>query len=461
MAKKGWLVLIVILTVSYISLIFNVNIWTDEAYTIQLVEENGLFDMIRITADDVHPPLYYLIVKLFVTVFGSKIAVYKMVSVIPMILTMLLSWWWVRSWFGMRVAVFHILFLNAIPCVLEYVVQIRMYSWALFFVTVCGLAAYRIWNTVDENPKNALRYWSILFLGAMAACYTHNFAMISAFFIYVLLGIFVFRKIRRIPAAWFLSGILIGIGYLPWLFVLLRQTTTRVGNYWIEEITAATVLRYPADIFGSEIPFTTGMFLVLSLIALWILIKRIREDEEKSVYAILLAAVPLLTMLTGVAVSVLVTPFFIARYLIPCMGLVALAFAIPFANVKKTTRILLGVFLGCMIIASYHENYKMEYVNSSTEELLEYMDTHMGENDLIVYNYQIFGFIYERYFDSEKMYFLEEIDFGSDFENVWYFDSCISPWLSDAVLEEHDLKKEFVLYTGIEQNDFLLYRIYR
>ena len=52
--------LILLFTAMYISLIFNRNIWTDEAYTIELVRENSFPGIIRNTAVDVHPPLYYL-----------------------------------------------------------------------------------------------------------------------------------------------------------------------------------------------------------------------------------------------------------------------------------------------------------------------------------------------------------------------------------------------------------------
>lgn len=47
------------ITILYISLIFNHNIWTDEAFTLQLLEQN-ITGILEGTARDVHPPLYYL-----------------------------------------------------------------------------------------------------------------------------------------------------------------------------------------------------------------------------------------------------------------------------------------------------------------------------------------------------------------------------------------------------------------
>ena len=135
--------LILLFTAMYISLIFNRNIWTDEAYTIELVRENSFPGIIRNTAVDVHPPLYYLIVKCFVILLGDAFWVYKAVSIVPMVLTMVLVCLYGMLWRSEEgTTVLAIVMLNAVPCVLEYAVQIRMYSWALFFVTWAGLGAY-------------------------------------------------------------------------------------------------------------------------------------------------------------------------------------------------------------------------------------------------------------------------------------------------------------------------------
>lgn len=50
--------------------IFDNSFWYDEAYSIWIAKYN-LSDLIQITAQDVHPPLYYLILKLFVSILGG------------------------------------------------------------------------------------------------------------------------------------------------------------------------------------------------------------------------------------------------------------------------------------------------------------------------------------------------------------------------------------------------------
>ena len=73
----------------------------------------------------------------------------------------------------------------------------------------------------------------------------------------------------------------------------------------------------------------------------------------------------------------------------------------------------------------------------------------------------IFGFIYEFYFDVEQLVYLEEVDFGTEYENIWFLDSCCSPWLPDETLNTYGLNKEYIGHYGIEHNEFQLWCIYK
>lgn len=448
----GLIILMLLYAASYISLLFNQNVWTDEAFTIQLVRENTWSQIWQATAVDVHPPLYYYIVKLFVSVFGDSFFVYKFVSVVPMLLLSLLAYTKVRKIAGEDTAILFVIFVNAIPCVLEYVVQIRMYSWALAFVTWAGISAYEFCVKQKWSSLVALT------LASICACYTHNYAMLACVYIYVLVGAFMIRewfrkKDKKGCMKWLLSGVIVAVCYLPWLLVLYRQTTDRIGNYWIEEVSYKSILKYIEFLFGSYVPYSEWMFLILCFVAVIVCVR------NKAMSGIWAFSVMIVVAAVGIIVSILVTPFFIARYLLPCLGLTALFLAIAFQKEKVVTKCLIGAFGIVMFAYSYYANFETEYKSTHTEELLEYLDANMGENDCIVYNNEMYGFIYDIYFDSDKTVFLNDMDFAGEYDTVWFFDSCVGPWLSTQTLEEYGLQKEFVANLGIEQNDFTLYRI--
>lgn len=458
------IVFILFFTGLYISLIFNKNIWTDEAFTMELVRENNFWGIVKGTANDVHPPLYYLIVKIFVLVFGDKFYIFKIVSVIPIVLTMLLAFFYVKPWWGTRAAVLYMIMLNAIPCVMEYGVQIRMYAWALFFVTWAGLNAYGI-CTQNQKEEDRQQDYIQLTVASICGCYTHTYAMISCVCIYFLVCIYTlcsgkgFRK-QILFKRCILSGCVVAICYIPWLIVLFQQMINRIDNYWIEPVTGQVILQYVNFLFSSRIPYSEGMYFMLCMMAIVICMWRGSRKDKEGIGALMFLAVPILTAGIGIVLSILVTPFFIARYLLPCMGLLAVFFAVAFQRERSYVHILIGVFGMFMVINAYQTNFQAEYKSTQVDELLDFMEEHMGEDDLIAYNYEIYGFIYDIYFDDSKTVFLSDIDFAQNFENIWYFDSCVTPWLDSQVLTEYGLEKEFIMNTGIEQNAFHLYRIY-
>lgn len=433
----------------YISLIFNENVWTDEAYTIRLIRKNTLTQIIAGTADDVHPPLYYLMLKVFISIFGDSMITYKLFSIVPLILCYILAGTRIKRYWGNNTAILFIFFINAIPCLLEYVVQIRMYSWAMFWVTWAAVSAFGVYT--ERGISDHIQ----LIIAAIGACYTHNYAMLSCVCIYAILAIFMIKS----PRQWLISGIVVALFYSPWLFILYQQTTNRIGNYWIEPVTVRTVISYVEYLFGSDIPYSPWMLVILCLMALIQCLKNIKMDRVKALSAICMFTVPVVIALIGIIVSIVVTPFFIARYLVPCVGLLALFLAISYGGQKTDLKILLILFCCVMFVSAYKINYTKEYESTKTEELLNYMNQNMGENDYILYNYDVYGFIYQIYFDEERTIFLEDMDFSRDFDTLWFFDSCVTPWLDSQTLENYQLQKEFIGRMGIEQNEFSLYRI--
>ena len=97
----------------YLSLCFNDNIWTDEAFTIDLLRScNTYGEAVWFTAGDVHPPLYYLILKPFTDAFGIHLFLLKALSIVPMLFTMGLGITFVHRRFGFKTAFLYILMLG-------------------------------------------------------------------------------------------------------------------------------------------------------------------------------------------------------------------------------------------------------------------------------------------------------------------------------------------------------------
>ena len=108
------------------------DIWYDEMFTLGLANQS-LGELISITAGDVHPPLYYMIVKLFLTIGGAggletQITLAKLASVFSFGLCVLLSAVKIRKNFGLFASGVFSFLLVSMPQLSGYLVEMRMYG---------------------------------------------------------------------------------------------------------------------------------------------------------------------------------------------------------------------------------------------------------------------------------------------------------------------------------------------
>ena len=80
----------VLCTAVYLSLVFNDNIWLDEAFSASIIR-CGYKEMLSRTIADTLPPFYNLSAWLFTHIFGFSTIGLKIFSVLPVFLLMLVS----------------------------------------------------------------------------------------------------------------------------------------------------------------------------------------------------------------------------------------------------------------------------------------------------------------------------------------------------------------------------------
>ena len=132
--KKIIFTAFVLLSAVYLSLVWNNNVWMDEAFTASLIHTDFSGVIERSMADTL-PPLYNIILKLATDLFGYSVPVMKITSVVPMMLTLLIGATVVRRRFGIRTALLFMLFITFMPLFMYFGVEIRMYSLGFFFAT--------------------------------------------------------------------------------------------------------------------------------------------------------------------------------------------------------------------------------------------------------------------------------------------------------------------------------------
>lgn len=232
---------------------FHSSVWFDESYSVALAA-HPLPELIRIGAADVHPILYYVLLHLLFLITGPSIVAMRLFSSAGAVANVLLGLSVIRKDYGNTAAGIFILLVSISPWAVAEAVDIRMYSWASFFVGLSFVYCARICRGLASSMQGSAAsdcqgtlpprsWWAVAFVSALAAAYTHYFGAITAFTQMILvlaLAILYARKRADHPHArtplkmFWRATVLCIIGYLPWIVIAALQAHTVSGGYWIK-----------------------------------------------------------------------------------------------------------------------------------------------------------------------------------------------------------------------------------
>jgi len=308
---------------------FSPELWVDEAFTLKLIERTYR-EIINITAIDVHPPIYYLILKFFINgirlIFNdiSVIIISKIFSIIPYIILPIILYNKLKNNYEKNIIG---LFLVSIIYILSFGVEIRMYSWAMVFV----VSTYIFFHEIIYNEK--ISDWIMFVISGILAAYTHYFAGVSIICLYILLLIWGLVKNKKILRKWIIAVITSIILYLPWLIVFIKQVIQVKEEYWIEEIVFETIVGYIDFLFNNN-NYLYYSTVIISLL----LIKHIIIDKNfnKKIFYLLSGLMTLIgTVIIGIVVSNMIRPVFVSRYMFPAIPCFYMGIAMAIYVLKK------------------------------------------------------------------------------------------------------------------------------
>jgi hypothetical protein len=391
----------IMLTILMLLLAFDNTFWGDEAFSILLIEKS-VPEIITATAQDVHPPLYYLILKFFVTLFGHHGWIYHLVSIVPAVLELIFAMTLVRRRFGYKTALIFMLLAVLTKPAMTYNVEVRMYSWANLLVLL------NFWYALNLLIRQKKTDWIFFVLSGVGAAYTHYYALISVAVIY--LGVFaviLHRDARRWKAC-VLCGAVTAAAYLPWLNILLASFRRTSENWWATDI--PTVKQSLDFMFGNN---RLGGFLLwagLIALALYLLFSLIKlsivrtpdatrisiqnpasssERTTLNAFLIIGLAAILGTFLAGEAVSHLIRPMFRVRYLYCANGILWMLLAILLSKVcaRRWLAIALSGLILVLGLQDWNDTCKYyKWQDQNTMATLQYMQTNANSDDLLMSN---------------------------------------------------------------------------
>ena len=141
---KQWHIIVIVLGIIFVGAgAFHGNMWFDESYSVGMARQS-FANIWSYGGHDVHPVLYYWLLHIIYLITGGSVVLYRVFSVIPVAITIILGYTHIRKDFGEK-AGFIFSFLSAfLPEMAVYAIEIRMYSCAMLAITILAIYAYRL-----------------------------------------------------------------------------------------------------------------------------------------------------------------------------------------------------------------------------------------------------------------------------------------------------------------------------
>ena len=358
-------------TAVYISLVFNNNVWLDEAFSASIIRCDFV-EMAARTFADTLPPFYNFSAWLFTHIFGFSTVSLKIFSVMPMTLLMLISAHFIPKFSSVRAACIYIALLTAMPHFLEYGVEIRMYSQAICFASATAIFALCL---LHDIPHSAL--W--LIITTVLGAYTHQYALIAEAFVWLML-LFVYIRNKSF-SGWLRYAVICIVCYIPCAVLTIYQMKSAVPYFSASPATLSNMMssmRYP---FVTHITILSALLMAFALILLLYAC-----TKGKLAYAYYILVYVLVTMLSFGLMSATGSTFFSSRYLLPAIGILWLGTALSLDSMLSENKYVWFVavpLITVSLIVLYVQQFKAEYVDTSAFE--EFISSTDDKDGYVIY----------------------------------------------------------------------------
>lgn len=370
--------------------------WLDETAS-AMWSAGSLAAILQECAGDVHPPLYFILLKFWGEVFGRSDWALRAFSALCGTLAVPVVYFTAQELFKRSSAALAAALLLAVSQFhVQFSQEARSYAMMCFGAVLSTLFFLRLLKT--PSFKNVFFY----FLAAVLLLYTHLF---GAFFIIAHTVFFLlFKNDCKVSfKKWAAIQFTLFITFLPWMFVIRGQMAAH-KEFWILPLQISSLPQLLLNFSGSLTVWgviALVIFCGLIAFALWRKKGSFKSDPAFSLKSdpafslvVLWFFVPVILALL---VSVLLQPVFMPRFLIgtlPAFLLIS-AYGIDLLKTKSFKTFAIAILTICSLINCailLHEINKERW-----REAVHFTENLLKEGDTIIFHAGFTGGTYERY----------------------------------------------------------------
>lgn len=453
------------------------SLWLDEATTVVYVERWTLTEtLVQLPNVSPHPPLYFVLIELWASAFGTSEVAIRSLSAVLSVLTIPTIYLTGRELYGRRTGLLSAGLVALSSFQLYFAQDARMYSLLGLLTLLSNFTFLKARHSGDT------RWFAGYSVSTALLLYTHVLSVTVVIVQALFVGYLVLRsrpvRIRR----WLISAITVGVLYSPWGVVVVQKLTQSVGTdqsliAWNEPPSLFRVIATPVTYFGDpRIFLATPTLAVITAIVVGVGglaylstvdVRGIVSEgalDDSDVFVVVWLTVPILALL---ALAYSVAPVYAVRYTIPASFALYLLVARGVVSPdRKSIRYGLSalVILGAIVTlpAYYGADQKEQW-----QETANHIERNADADDLVVvtdeYVNRPFSYYYSGDVAVEPVRETVPPDrlrsrFG-DHDTVWLLVSHATTSNERRIVDSFD--DRYVVTTKREWNGITMYRFNR
>jgi uncharacterized membrane protein len=337
------------------------TIWFDEAFS-AYITQFSFIDIARYTAADVHPPLYYWVLKIWTDLFGTTELAFRTLSMMFGVITIVIGFLLTRRLFGRRAAWVAVLFLALSPMLIRYGQEARMYTMA---TAIAFAATYTLVRATQSKRRLP---WVVYGILVGLGMWTHYFTAL----VWIAHWVWRFvtirgtgvrgKKLRQsfFTKNWIIAHIVAVGSFLPWLpFMAIQLTIIQASGFWIGSVGVDTFTSYLTNVlFYREHSQALGWYAVaLIVIVVCLVVFGVRAyatmtKQQRIHYLLILSITAVPVILLFIASLPPLKSSFVERYLVPAAAMFAVFAAVTLTvGTKKLSAWWRVIIVGVVAVA--------------------------------------------------------------------------------------------------------------
>lgn len=374
-----------------------IYIFIDERFSLYLIQL-PLDKAISLCIMDVHPPLYYIIIKIPCEILSAlniqynPIIITRLTSMLPYLIILIVSVTKLRKEYGWFIIGFFTFSLAAMSGFFIQFLTIRMYNWGLLFLLMSFI------YLKDIIFKKDAKSWILFTLFTLLCGYTQYIMLISSGILYLgLLLHYLINKDYKEIKKWFVSAAAVVLLYLPWILIFLGQLTKETSKKSAVIPSVTNIIDYFSGYALKSQTFDPGI-VVLKVIAIflllyiirWALARYLTKRDDCNSYTFIGILTPVLTIISLMIGFIIISRSIDIRYLVPVFSIAWLAISIFLGtwDKKRAFAILLLALLvlGCINTIDNAYNLNKSISKGYTEQSI--LEDINNENSIVVYTHR-------------------------------------------------------------------------